>query len=59
MSDDGPKYANLNLKVSEEERWGFKEFCVKHRMTQVDGFRMAFELLKAHLDEGNAPKNKK
>ena len=40
--------ANLNLKVSEDERWAFKEWCVKNRISQVDGFRRAFELLKRH-----------
>ena len=53
MSDDAPKYANLNLKVTDDERWGFKEFCVKHRMSQVDAFRLAFELLKAHFEPNN------
>ena len=39
-------YANINLKVTEEEKWAFKTWCVHHRVTQVDGFREAFELLK-------------
>lgn len=51
MADDHSKTANLNLKVTEDERWAFKELCVKHRMSQVDGFRLAFELLKMHLAE--------
>lgn len=46
MTDSNGKLANLNLKVTEEERWAFKELCVKHRMSQVDGFRKAFSLLK-------------
>lgn len=45
---EGAALANLNLKVTEEERWAFKEWCVKNRMSQVDGFRRAFELLKRH-----------
>jgi hypothetical protein len=49
MAEDNGKPANLNLKVTEEERWAFKELCVKHRMSQVDGFRLAFELLRDHL----------
>lgn len=49
MADDKEKLANLNLKITEDERWAFKELCVKHRMSQVDGFRLAFELLKIHL----------
>ena len=44
------KTANLNLKVSEDERWAFKELCVKHRMSQVDGFRLAAKLLADHLE---------
>lgn len=39
-------YANVNLKVTEEEKWAFKEWCVHHRVTQVDAFREAFTLLK-------------
>ena len=45
---EGTGLANLNLKVSEDERWAFKEWCVMHRISQVDGFRRAFELLKRH-----------
>lgn len=45
---EGSGLANLNLKVSEDERWAFKEWCVMHRVSQVDGFRRAFELLKRH-----------
>ena len=44
----GAGLANINLKVSEDERWAFKEWCVNHRVSQVDGFRRAFELLKRH-----------
>lgn len=40
-------YANVNLKVTEEEKWAFKVWCVHHRMTQVDAFREAFGLLQA------------
>jgi hypothetical protein len=39
-------YANVNLKVTEEEKWAFKEWCVHHRITQVDAFREAWALLK-------------
>lgn len=45
---EGAGLSNLNLKVSEDERWAFKEWCVMHRVSQVDGFRRAFELLKRH-----------
>ena len=45
-------YSNVNLKVTEEEKWAFKEWCVHHRVTQVDAFREAFELLKKkHAEE--------
>ena len=48
----GAGLANINLKVSEDERWAFKEWCVNNRVSQVDGFRRAFELLKRHgLDD--------
>lgn len=39
-------YANVNLKVTDDEKWAFKEWCVHHRMTQVDAFREAFALLQ-------------
>jgi hypothetical protein len=45
-------YANVNFKVTEEEKWAFKELCVHHRVTQVDAFREAFVLLKEkHAEE--------
>jgi hypothetical protein len=48
-------YANVNLKVTEEEKWAFKEWCVHHRVTQVDAFREAFALLKEkHAGEGRS-----
>ena len=50
MPDDKPIPANLNLKITEEERWAFKEFCVKHRISQVEAFRRAIPLLKEHLE---------
>lgn len=46
---DATKAANLNLKVTADERWAFKELCVRHRMSQVDGFRLAARLLEEHL----------
>lgn len=33
MADDGAKLSNLNLKITEDERWAFKELCVRHRMS--------------------------
>jgi hypothetical protein len=50
MGDDGAKLSNLNLKITEDERWAFKELCVRHRMSQVDGFRLAARLLEDHLE---------
>lgn len=44
-------YSNVNLKVTEEEKWAFKEWCVHHRMTQVEAFRQAFELLQSKYDQ--------
>lgn len=38
---------NINLRVKEEERWAFKAWCAEHRISQVDAFREAFDLLKA------------
>ena len=48
--ESSPLYANINLKVGVEEKWRFKEWCVRHRLTQVDAFREAFELLKEKHD---------
>ncbi|WP_386173290.1 hypothetical protein [Sulfitobacter sp. R86518] len=50
MPDKQSKPANLNLKITEDERWDFKEFCVSHRMSQVNGFRLAFRLMKEHFE---------
>ena len=50
VSDEPTRVVNLNLKISEEEKWAFKELCVRHRLTQVDGFRLAATLLEKHLD---------
>lgn len=50
MPQQQSKPANLNLKITEDERWAFKEFCVSHRMSQVDGFRLAFKLMKEHFE---------
>lgn len=44
MNNPESKPSNLNLKITEDERWDFKEFCVHHRMSQVDGFRLAFSM---------------
>lgn len=33
MGDDGAKLSNLNLKITEDERWAIKELCVRNRMS--------------------------
>lgn len=50
MGEDAAKLSNLNLKITEDERWAFKALCVRHRMSQVDGFRLAAQLLEDHLE---------
>jgi hypothetical protein len=50
MGGDGAKLSNLNLKITEDERWAFKELCVRNRMSQVDGFRLAARLLAEHFE---------
>ena len=50
MADQKDKLANLNHKITEDERCAFKELCVRNRMSQVDGFRRAFDLLKIDLE---------
>lgn len=50
MGGDGAKLSNLNLKITEDERWAFKDLCVRHRMSQVDGFRLAARLLAEHFE---------
>lgn len=50
MGEDSARLSNLNLKITDDERWAFKELCVRHRMSQVDGFRLAARLLEDHLE---------
>jgi hypothetical protein len=57
MASDATKVSNLNLKISEDERWAFKELCVRHRMSQVDGFRLAARLLEDHLEKQHKSKS--
>jgi len=57
MASDATKVSNLNLKISEDERWAFKELCVRHRMSQVDGFRLAARLLEDHLEKQEKSKS--
>ena len=42
---------NLNFRVTERERRAFKSFCAANGMTQTDGFRAGFELLKKERGE--------
>lgn len=36
----------LNFKVTERERRAFKMWCASKGMTQVEAFKLGFELLK-------------
>lgn len=38
---------NLNFRIPESEKWAFKEFCAKHRMSQVEALRSGNALLRA------------
>lgn len=42
----GSVRATINLTVNDALKWEFKEWCTRHRMTQVDAFREGFKLLK-------------
>jgi hypothetical protein len=43
----GATRATINLTVTDELKWTYKEWCTRHRMSQVDAFKEAFELLQA------------
>lgn len=45
-NDPLDEMVNLNFRVTERERRAFKAFCAANGMTQTDGFRSGFELLK-------------
>jgi len=45
-AESGSPNANINLKVTDAEKWAFKTWCAQNRMTQVEAFRRAFSLLK-------------
>lgn len=49
-SDSPVIYGNINLRVTEEERWAFKAWCAENRISQVDAFREAFALLRGARD---------
>ena len=55
--ENPPATVNLNMKVTEDERWFFKEFCARHRMSQVDAFREAFALLQEKRDAEKTKNN--
>ena len=38
--------ASVNLTVDGTLKWEFKEWCTRHRMTQVQAFRQAFAMLQ-------------
>lgn len=46
---DGSEHrlGNINLRVTEDERWSFKAWCVENRMSQVEAFREARHVLEA------------
>jgi len=50
MSAGPVVYGNLNFKVTEEEKWAFKELCARHRLSQVDALRRAIALLERELE---------
>lgn len=52
----GGATANINLKVSDDERWAFKEWCARNRMSHVDAFRRAFKLLQEDVAVSAAQK---
>jgi hypothetical protein len=54
--ENPPATVNLNMKVTEDERWFFKEFCARHRMSQVEAFREGLELLKRKYEPEAKPK---
>lgn len=49
VSEVGTRRAQLNITITEDELWAFREWCVRHRIKQQDAFRRAFELLKSEI----------
>jgi len=43
----GGTRATINLTVTDELKWAYKEWCTRHRLSQIDAFKEAFELLQA------------
>ena len=53
-------FANINIKVTEEEKWAFKTWCAQNRMTQVEAFRRAFDHLRSGgLDQDKSSEHSK
>lgn len=46
-SMSGQRLSNVNLRVTESERWAFKAWCAENRMSQVEAFREACAVLEA------------
>ena len=44
------KTGGIFISDDIQDNWAFKEFCVSQRMSQVDGFRLAFKLMKEHFE---------
>lgn len=42
---------SLNFRVSERERREFNAWCAANGMTQTEGFRAGFELLKSKQED--------
>ena len=49
--DQLERMVNLNFRVTERERREFKAWCATNGMTQTEGFRSGFELLKQGREE--------
>jgi hypothetical protein len=49
LAGGGGARATINLTVDEDLKFGFKEWCARHRRSQVTAFREAFALLKERV----------
>ncbi|RLJ36254.1 hypothetical protein BCF46_3836 [Litoreibacter meonggei] len=45
-NDPLEELVSLNFKITERQRREFKVWCAERGITQVDGFRRGFKLLK-------------
>lgn len=49
---------HINMKVPASERAAFREWCARHRLSQVDAFRIGFYLLsRADRRDRGEPKS--